>query len=219
MISVILKIQYSIELIPNIEYYSDKIFKDYYSLGQYYFDDINEKIYSKCINSSFEQIIAKCNFKKRLQLCNIIGINKTSNDKDTIWYVLDWRETSKYLELIFGVYLNPILAFICIVTNILTIRILSSKCIKKEIKTMYSYLKMYTISNLICIILVYFDLLTKCLQDEIFCSSVSNSIYVQYINTHFVKWLKGSLITFSNITYTSFILARYIQVSDTKNEN
>jgi len=78
---------------------------------------------------------------------------------------------------------------------------------------------MHTISNLIYIILVYFDLLTKCMQDEIFCSSVSNSIYVQYINTYFVKWLKGSLITFSNITYTSFILARYIQVSDTKNEN
>jgi hypothetical protein len=212
-------IQYSIDSIQFIEYYSEKTLKDYYMLNQYYYNDINEATYSKCINSSIEEFINKCNFEKRLNLCNILEekTTTTNDDDEIIWYVLDWRETSKYLDLYFSVFLNPILSFICILINILMSKIL--KNIKKEIKKNYVYLIIHLVSNIIYIIIINFELLAKCLRDDLFCSSVSNTIYVQYINVYFIKWFKGSLITFSNITYTSFILTRYIQVTDSKSKN
>jgi hypothetical protein len=214
-------IQYSIDSIQFIEYYSEKTLKDYYMLNQYYYNDINEATYSKCINSSIEEFIRKCDFEKKLNLCNIIEKTTKKNDynydDEIIWYVLDWRETSKYLDLYFSVFLNPILSFISILINILMIKILEN--IKKNIKNNYAYLKIHMVSNIIFIIIINFDLFTKCLRDQLFCSSISNTIYVQYINVYFIKWFKGSLITFSNITYTSFILTRYIQVTDSKNKS
>jgi len=208
-------IQYSIKFVLNIEYYSAQLLDNYYILDQYYYNDIHEKRYSKCFNSSFEQTIAKCNFKKRLKLCNILKINDKTNE-EIVWYVVDWRETSKYLDLIFGVYLNPIFAFICILINILTIKILSSRRIKKEVEFIYIHLKMNNISNIIYTFLSYFDLMVMCISDGLYCPSLSNSLYVLYLNVC-LRLVKGSLITFSNITYASFAVNRYFLVSGTKN--
>ncbi len=213
-------VQYSKELIKNIEYYNDQLIDNYYFLDQYYYNEIHEDIYSKCINSSFEKNLIKCDFKKRLQLCNITNLNNNNFndlDQDSFLYMEDWRQTSLYLDHYFSIYFNPVLAFVCILINIFMILILSGKNIKKEMRFIYMYLKIHSISNLIYIILVYFDLMGLCVKRDLFCSSLYNSIYIQYINVYILKLFKGFLTTFSNITYTSFILTRYIKISDNKN--
>ena len=206
-------IQYSYFQSFRMVYYTDQLIADYYFLSQYYFDDINQKNFSNCINNSIMETIKNCNFDTRLNMCEIKSFNYSKDDKFK-WYVLDWNELSRYSQTIFALYINKIFSLIGIFINILIIIILSSKIIENKI---YIHLKIYSFANLIYIIVLAFGLLTSCAIENIFCSGFYDSIYAQYFDTIFVKMIKNSLKTFSDISYMSFILTRYIKITASTN--
>ena len=159
------------------------------------------------------ETIKNCNFDTRLNMCEIKSFNYSKDDKFK-WYVLDWNELSRYSQTIFALYINKIFSLIGIFINILIIIILSSKIIENKI---YIHLKIYSFANLIYIIVLAFGLLTSCAIENIFCSGFYDSIYAQYFDTIFVKMIKNSLKTFSDISYMSFILTRYIKITASTN--
>lgn len=78
-------IQYFIKRNSDIFYYQDQLISNYYFLSQYYSNDINEIDFSNCNNSSVEKSFVYCNFKTRLNDCNVKGINVTADKLD--WYM------------------------------------------------------------------------------------------------------------------------------------
>jgi hypothetical protein len=195
---------------------------NYYNLENYYYNEIIDQRLSICINSSIDQLLLKCNFNEKLKLCNVKSLiaaaaksEESSNQFE--WYVNDWEELSKYLYNIFTFYVNPILSIICILVNILIVLIFSSRSLKKDIQFLYKYLNIHLIANIIFISIHYLDLINECTYEEIFCSKLNNSIYANFFKTYILKMIKNTLSTFSNIAYTSFVLIRYIKITNTKN--
>jgi hypothetical protein len=206
-------IQYSVYFDEIINYYSNSATQMVYFLENFF---NNSYDISHCVNSSKYEIIEKCNFKKRLDNCEIKGMDiKKSSQLD--WDMIDWIETSQYTYLTFNLYVNPIFAFFCFLINILNIIILKSKSLKKDIQNNYNYFKLHSMSNLIFIILIPFELITNCVFLEFFCSAFYGSLIAQYFDKIFLKLFKNSLKTFSNISYLAFILIRYINITNTKN--
>jgi hypothetical protein len=187
-----------------------------YFLGNYFNNSYDS---SHCLNSSKYEILKKCNFKKRLNNCDIKGITKIKKSSQLDWDMIDWQETSEYTYLAFTLYLNPILAFFSILINILNIIILKSKSLKKDIQNNYNYFNLHSLSNLLFIILIPFELITNCVFSEYFCSALYDKLLTQYFDKIFLKLFKNSLKTFSNISYLAFILIRYINVTGTKNNH
>ena len=187
-----------------------------YFLGNYFNNSYDS---SHCLNSSKYEILEKCNFKKRLNNCDIKSINKIKKSSQLDWDMIDWQETSEYTYLVFTLYLNPILAFFSILINILNIIILKSKSLKKDIQNNYNYFNLHSLSNLLFIILIPFELITNCVFSEYFCSALYDKLLTQYFDKIFLKLFKNSLKTFSNISYLAFILIRYINVTGTKNNH
>jgi hypothetical protein len=207
-------IQYSIFLNDDINYYSNSMTQFVYFLGNFFNNSYDS---SHCLNSSKYEIIEKCNFKKRLNNCDIKSINKIKKSSQLDWDMIDWQETSEYTYLAFTLYLNPILAFFSILINILNITILKSKSLKKDIQNNYNYFNLHSLSNLIFILLIPFELITNCIFSEVFCSALYDKLLTQYFDKIILKLFKNSLKTFSNISYLAFILIRYINITSTKN--
>ena len=197
----------------NYEDFNNNITNNYYT-GFYYVDEVNDDKYSYCFNSSFEQYLLKCEFKKKIQLCSIANISSVDNEANELsWYMVDWKELSSFMYTSFVLYINPILSFISIVINVTTIMLLLNKKLKKEIKCLYTYFNIHLIANILIVICNYLDFITECTYEDQFCSVFRNSIYADYFKTFFLKLMKNSLATFSNISYTAFVLTRYIKIS------
>ena len=201
------------------EFDTEYLLTNYYNLENYYFNEIFDQRLSSCINSSIDQVLIKCNFNQKLKLCNvkslIVKSQESSNQFE--WYIYDWQELSKCLYNIFTFYVNPILSIICILVNIFIIVIFSNRFLKKDIQFLYKYLNIHLMANIIFISIHYLDLINECTYEEIFCSKLNKSIYGNYFKTFILKMIKNALTTFSNISYTSFVLIRYIKITNTKN--
>ncbi len=207
-------IQYSFRLAKSIQ--NIPMLNSYYFLELYYSDDINEKLFSKCINKSLPEILEKCKFKQKLKLCNIKSL-KQENNSQTYWYIADWRVFAEKSYVSFVIYMNPIVSMLCFVASILVIKMFTRKNLKQEIKYLYFYFMINSISILIFVILNSMSLITECTYSNSFCSIVWNSLIVRYINTFALKSIQSVLITFSNMSYASFILRRYIKITSSKN--
>ncbi len=201
------------------EFYTEFVLTNYYNLENYYFDEIFDQRLSSCVNSSIDQVLITCDFSKKLKLCNVksLVVKNEESSNQFEWYVNDWEELSKYLYNIFTFYVNPILSLICILVNIFMIVIFSNRFLKKDIQILYKYLNIHLIANIIFISIHYLDLINECTYEELFCSKLNNSIYSNYFKIFVLKMMKNALTTFSNISYTSFVLIRYIKISNTKN--
>jgi hypothetical protein len=211
-------IQYSYKYSKEINFYNDQSIDNYYILQPFYFNEINEEKFSKCSNPLTFDAIQHCNFKKRLDKCNFSSIkNKNENDDTVDWYVMDWKELIYFTYYPFSIFINPIFSFICILFTIITVCSLSDNKIKKESRKTYFFIRINSFSNLVFIFLVNFDLIVECFNINYFCSSLSGSKNSQYIVGFFLKPIKNTSKTFSHISYTSFILLRYLKISNTKN--
>jgi len=121
----------------------------------------------------------------------------------------DWVDMTECLSLIFSIYMNPIFSLLGIIVQLITIIALTGKSIKAEIKKQYSYLIIYSVSNLLYMITILTSLINS--------SSVNGSIWSRYFALIVTILIHNSLKTFSNIAYLAFIMMRYIKISSTKN--
>jgi len=124
---------------------------------------------------------------------------------------------SDYLGVLFIAYLNPILSFFSVILNIFTIMALLSKSIKKELRKQYFFLIIYTTSNLLFTITIPMSLVNYCQNEKVFCSSLYGYSWLSYFKMINTVLLRNILTTFSNLTYLTFLLMRYINISSTKN--
>ena len=214
-------IKHSFNLESEIFFYTDQTLSDYYFLNQYYSSEINERTYSRCVNSSLKMAFFQCDFLNRLRKCkfNTTNTNRDvgSRSDETVWYMADWLELSNYSEYAFLIYINPIMSFVCIFINGLMIGVLLNKIIDKTMRNAYNYLVVHCSANIILIILLLVNLFTACITEELFCSSLINTDFARYYSKIFVNVIKKALQTFANISYFWFILFRYINVKNPKN--
>jgi hypothetical protein len=110
-----------------------------------------------------------------------------------------------------------IFSVVCVIVNVIIIFALTGKSIKKEVKKQYLYYVMNSYSNIFYMIITAVSVINNCKIENIFCSSLYGSESAQYFQIIFNVLIKNILITFSNLAYLGFILARYIKISSTKN--
>ena len=133
------------------------------------------------------------------------------------WYMDDWLILSKYLNVTFSVFLNPIFSLFSIIINVITVIALKSKSIQKELKKQYNYLMIFSISNIFYISTIPINLINNCKYDNLFCSSLHDYAWTPYFAMVFNVLISNVCKTFSNSAYLMFILIRYIKISNTKN--
>jgi hypothetical protein len=68
---------------------------------QYYTDDLLDKSFSNCVGNKqqLDDLIKKCNFKNRLEKCNIQS-NEENNNKKTYFEMYDWEQVRKISVLV-----------------------------------------------------------------------------------------------------------------------
>ncbi len=215
-------IRHSYQLKNDILFNLDQIVSDYYDLVQFYKEEINEREYSICTNSSIELTIFECDFLSRLRKCKINSTISASLDSDNNvnWYMTDWYKLSEYSYFSFTIYINPFFSIISILLNSLIIIIYSSRFIEKDMKNAYKYLVVNCYTNIFYVILLVFQIFfTNCLFDaELFCSRKTDSWYVNYFEKIFTNLIEKALHTFSNLSYLWFIIFRYIRITNKSNE-
>jgi hypothetical protein len=177
----------------------------------FYSDDYLQKVYlksvnEKCLNSTLQETIEKCNFKKMLSNCNPA---ETSVSNGFYFYIYDWIELSKISNYVITNYVTLIFSVTAILTNLLSVAVLSSKFIEER---MYKYLQIYSVFNLIFSCISILRYIVNSCEDDNFCSKSYESVYAQYSVIILVK-LTGSLVqTCANLAHLSFTLARYVKV-------
>ena len=181
-----------------------------------YIIELRSYIPIETINSDYFQFI-----NKTLSQCQPHSIVR--EDTNFYFYLFDYRLLKKYVEIVFSLILNPLFSFICLILNIVSIRIFSDK--KIENKAIYRFL----IANSIFV----------CLQTAIICSHLFYVCTEEFVwnDTHlkitlcfqtmhiisryyyiiFIRILANCIRTCSNISYTFFTLRRYIDITNTKN--
>lgn len=207
-------IQHSVYYSDEIHFYLYQTSSDYGFMMPFYHDIILDLRLTQCFNDSFRTYLENCNFQERFNKCEIesIGVNFRLD-----FYIDDWIILSDILSRL-SLYLNPLFLLLSILSNIATILILSEKHIKKDLKNFYTYLLINSYSNIIYIILLTLGLFSGCRNQSDYCFPFYDSIIVQYSNKILFNFVKKSTETFSNLTYMSFILIRYIRITKTKNK-
>lgn len=187
-----------------------------YQFALYYTDILAQETFQDCLNDdsneSIRRRIIKCNFKKRLKLCETEFSIENENNSDKSYFTIeDWEVLSKQTHLYIFIT-NQIVSLICIFFNILTILIISKKPKKLEAEKTYKYLRIYTVLNCFYLLILYTKFI--CFKDIFHCYTTKNLVYIQYFKLISVRLVGNTLKTASNITYVSFTLSRYIMVTN-----
>jgi len=166
-------------------------------------------------DNSIEEEIKKCDFKKRLFLCDTIDESIEKDNKTSRFYfaIEDWELLSN-LSHYYIFILNQIVSLICLFSNLIFILVISNRNLSKEFQKTYKYLRIYTILNCIYIIILFTKFI--CFKDMFFCHITKDFIYIYYFKLISVRLLSNILNTASNITYVSFTLSRYIAITNIK---
>ena len=183
-----------------------------------YYEDVlkNHSIYV-CLENDLKAQIKQCNFPKRLNNCDGYQIeNKYSINDFEVLYDLKW------LELVIFMFLQPIICFIGIVTNFLSILTLNQKNVSNKNEkdySMYKHMMCNSIFNLIYCFLSFLRLVNVCIfTTTIFCSSVYYYESAQYFRIIFIYYIGNVIKLCCNISYISFSLTRFALSTNTKNK-
>ncbi len=205
-------IQYSFRINFVIDFYTDQI-KTTLHMFQYYTDDLLDKSFSNCVGSrqQLDDLVKKCNFKNRLEKCNIQS-NEENNNKKTYFEMYDWEQVRKISVLIFSVYINNIFSLFILILNILTIKILRSKSVINEKNPMYNFLYINTIMCMIYVLTCVFKTIAICVDNDFYCSPLNETKFNIFYNTIFVLFIGETFKTVSNFSFISFSISRYALV-------
>ena len=190
---------------------SDYFINFYYQLQ----DDFKNHSVLICLEKDLKAQIKECNFPKRLSNCEGYKIEKKIgiNDFDVLFDL-------KWMELLIFIFLQPILCFIGIITNLMSILTLSQKIKSKNEKdySMYKHITMNSIFNFIYCNLTLLRLINVCVfKTSIFCSSIYTYESTQYFRIIFIYYIGNIIKLCSNISYISFSISRFTLSANNKN--
>ena len=119
-----------------------------------YYDELKFNKYLKecSTDNNIEEELKKCDFKKRLFLCNIIdeslsieNVNKTSR---FYFAIEDWELLSN-LSHYYIFIINQIVSLFCLFSNLIFILVISNRNLSKEFQKHINSSKIYIILNCI----------------------------------------------------------------------
>jgi hypothetical protein len=169
----------------------------------------NLTVVKDCNNSTLKKM--SCNFSKLFQICNT-GYQPDlffNNDIDILYFF-------KWVQLVLVAIFQPILGFIGLINNFVIIIVVRNKAKRKEFKeTMYFYVLMNAIFNILYCLIVVVNIFSTCLffNSSTFCSSIYIEKTTQYFKIIFVNYLGSVLKLCSNLTYLLFSFTRFTLVS------
>lgn len=172
------------------------------------------QIFSECGNGPIKDLIGSCDFKKRLEKCNIKSIVK-KKEIGFYFYISDWSVLAQKSALILLI-LNIAVSIICFITNLIIMIILLNKKTSKEFIKSYKYLIIHTCFNSLYVLISLFDLI--CNRDRVEHTQICNTEFVQYFKLISFRFIGSVLKTASNISHVSFTLSRYIVMTNTKSK-
>lgn len=113
-----------------------------------------------------------------------------------------------------------IISLFGLVINSLVIFVLINKQFEKEFKQkQYSYLIVYSTFNLLVCFIQILSLINECQQPfGLFCSSIRQSLFVQYTKLVFYEFFLHFFISMSNLTYVAFSLCRLSLIGSENNK-
>ena len=211
-------LQNSIKYAQDIIYLMDGL-NTYYDLNQYYNVKIeNQTVFDligNCREVPFDEFIAKCNFTKRIEICNI---NEAKTDNSLFYfYISDFGYSVKYVYIIFVFLINPMFCVYEFFLNALIIIVLSKEKAQKNKSKTYIYLRLSSYVNLFFVSFMFIKLVFNCEYDTLFCWSFPKTTNGFYFFILLIKFIPNVLKTCSNVLNIYYSLSRYVECTSKAN--
>jgi hypothetical protein len=184
--------------------------------GNLYRNILNSNLTFLICNQTFN--LSMCGTKKRLDQCDKEPfVEKETlferlNDTDILFFL-------KWLQFILLTILQPTLCIMGIINNLLNLMIIGNRTKKKVFnQTMYRFIEIHSIFNILYCSVMCMKLINTCIFDEgsVFCSSIYKEDSSQYFKIVFIFFLGNSFKLASNVSYLLFSLSRLILVTFVK---
>ena len=164
-----------------------------------------DKAIRSILESDEYKSISKCNFEKKLNLCN----------KSDFQYrhIITFDEISDAVftnKVVINI-LSYILAILGLVSNILIIITISSKMNKADFKEykQYDYLRLNSICNCLILIIHMTTWLNQCIYPfQLFCPIIRKAVFMQYFKIIVQDVLMTTLRFMNSFTYIGFAFNR-----------
>ena len=186
-----------------------------YEYSSNYKGELMVRIFKFC-NSSFDSS-QECQFEKRFKMCQIIEYK--GGHKFDFQIDFDILYLIKLLEFNLLVILAPILAFLGIINNVLTIFIIRNKNMKKDFEeSMYKHIIINSVFNIFFCVIMILKLINTCIffGPSIFCSNVYQEDWAQNFKIILIHFLGNATKMCSNFSYLAFSLSRLLLVTRQK---
>ena len=157
------------------------------------------------LNSSDYKSISKCNFEKKLELCN-----KSNFATKYIITYFEMKETMRMTECVINI-LSFLLSIFGIVTNLLIIITISSKKNKEEFKEykQYDCLRLNSIISCLILLIHLISWLNQCIYPfQVFCPLIRKTVFMQYFKMIVEEVILTALKFMNSFTYIGFAFNR-----------
>lgn len=205
-------------ILKNTNYYSE-----YFNLkNEYSYDQILDLSIDHLFinfNFNFSEYDLTCQFNETFNKC----FNKSISSIDSLYSnYYEYRyligEGINIFEYVTQIILYPLFCLIGLIMNIVAIRSLKNKRKEKDLSgNLFKYAFLNFVFNLINCTIMPLKLMNKCIvPGGIYCSWISNYVFVQYIEIYVIRYF-GSVLKFCcNISEISIALSRLIKVKQPK---
>ena len=173
-------------------------------------------LYNDYTSYEYCNLLKKCDFERLFNKCKV---NAEIRSDFNFWNDVDILFIIKWLQFILLTLLQPILASIGIINNLIIIYVVRNKNKPKEFKgSMYKHIQINAVFNILYCGILLLKLINTCLfyNSQLFCSSVYQTHSSQYFKIVVIFYLGNIMKTCSNVTYLGFSLSRFILVSMNK---
>jgi hypothetical protein len=197
----------------------DNTNKDHYDISSYNYLslEIFNKTHQYCTSLSYNtSLVEACDFKKMISTCITNNFTQAEppghqlTDTD-VFYILKW------LQFILLVVSKPIVCFISLISNSMTILVVKNKRKKKFFKdVMYKYIFTNAIINILFTLVVILKLMNECIfyGSNLFCSKIYQTVEMQYFKMYVYAFFGNVLRTCASLTYLSISMSRIILVRE-----
>ena len=197
-----------------IQYARFYMLPDYSANNYYLYADVNDgnKFNAQqCLgHPNMTQQIEQCDFASKFSKCKVAKL-KPKKDGFVVRFVLF---NYKWLQYVIEVYLQTILCILGILTNTLTILVISNRSSNYYIKNfnniMYKHMRANSVLNLLYCILKTFSLINICVfPKSSFCSTILENESSQYWKIYGIYFMGNTLRLCINISYLGFSASRF----------
>ena len=171
----------------------------------------------------YDQLVKSCNFRERTQRCNKSSFI-TNNKQYTLTNDLDIKNLIKWFEYIFLIILNPIFAFMGLISNLMIIIVIRNFRYMKKAgfdssnmksnENMFKHIKTNSVFNCIYCLIMIFKLLNECLYltSDVYCSELALYPSSQSFKIIVQEFLGNLIKMCCNISYLGIAASRYILI-------